>query len=230
MTRCKNCSQALPDQAAFCPACGQSIKDMTRPWLEIMREVMTELFDFDGRMLISLRFLMTRPGFLSYEYIRGRRRSYTSPLRMYLVVSLAFFFILPGILPTSSVTNPEHNFSADLYSQGMFVLLPLFALLLKIFYRKAFYLSHLVFTVYLFSALYIVFAAMMSMETAADQYLAVILLQTALLLYVVWYFILALRVTYREGWFKSTLKFFGLISIFLPILATTIELTSHMKI
>jgi hypothetical protein len=226
---CKNCKQALPEHAAYCPACGQSIKEITRPWLDAIRELFTELFDLDGRMLISVRMLMTRPGFLSYEYIHGRRVSYTSPLRMYLVVSLAFFFVLPMILPDTPATNPDHEFSADLYSQGMFVLLPLFALLLKIFYRQTFYLAHLVFTVYLFCALYIVFAATMSIEVAADQYLAVMMLQVALLLYVVVYFIVALHVTYQQGWLKSALKFFGLVLIFLPILGGTIELVSHTR-
>jgi len=224
---CKNCEQALPEQAAYCPACGQSVKEIARPWLAVARELLTELFDFDGRMLISLRLLMTRPGFLSYEYIQGRRATYTSPIRMYLVISLAFFFILPKILPQLTATSPSHNFSADLYSQGMFILLPLFALLLKLFYRQTFYLAHLVFAVYLFSALYIVFAATLSIETAADQYLAAMALQFLLLLYVVVYFIVALRVTYRQSWIKSTLKFLGLVMIYLPILGGSIELASH---
>jgi hypothetical protein len=49
-------------------------------------------------MLVSIRYLLTRPGFLSFEYINGRRLSYTSPVRMYLLISLVFFFILPLLL------------------------------------------------------------------------------------------------------------------------------------
>jgi hypothetical protein len=227
MTACKNCDRALPEQAFYCPFCGQSVKEVNRPWLEAARELLTELFDFDGRMLVSLRLLMTKPGFLSLEYIRGRRASYTSPLRMYLVISLAFFFILPMILPDSPVTPPEHEFSADRYSQGMFVLVPLFALILKVFYRETLYLAHLVFTVYLFSAVYIVFAATMSIEASADRFLAVMLLQVILLLYLTAYMIVALHVTYQQSWLRSSLKFVGLILIYLPILAGAIELASH---
>ena len=132
-TNCANCNGPLPGQAIYCPVCGQSVKEITRPWRDAVRELLTELFDFDGRMLISLRFLLTRPGFLSYEYINGRRVSYTSPIRMYLVISLAFFFVLPVILPDVTVTSPSREVSVDLLSQAMFLLLPLFALLLKIF-------------------------------------------------------------------------------------------------
>ena len=72
------------------------MKEINKPWRDAFRELSAGyLFDFDGRMLISLRLLMTRPGFLSYEYINGRRVSYTSPIRMYLVISLVFFFVFP---------------------------------------------------------------------------------------------------------------------------------------
>jgi hypothetical protein len=224
---CKNCSEALPGQAVYCPACGQSVKEMARPWLEVVRELLTELFDFDGRMLVSLRLLLSRPGFLSHEYIHGRRASYTSPIRMYLVISLVFFFILPMILPETSVTSPSHELSVDLYSKGMFFLLPAFALILKIFYRRIFYLPHLIFSVYLFSAMYIVFAGMLSMETAADRYIPVMLLQVVLLAYMLIHAVVALRVNYAEGWLKSILKLFGILLLFLPVLGVVIEAASH---
>ncbi len=203
------------------------MKEITRPWRDAIRELLTELFDFDGRMLVSLRLLLTRPGFLSYEYINGRRVSYTSPIRMYLVISLVFFFVLPLILPDVTVTSPRHEVSVDLLSQAMFLLLPLFALLLKIFYRQTFYLAHLVFAVHLFSAMFIVFALTMSIESAADRYVAVMLLQLVLLVYVIVYFIVALHTTYQQSWLKSVLKFLALLLIFLPILGGAIELASH---
>lgn len=226
---CSNCHKPLPGRADYCPSCGQSIKVITRPWREVLSELLTELFDFDGRMLVSLRLLMTQPGFLSHEYINGRRLSYTSPVRMYLVISLVFFFILPLILPESTVASPSHEVSVDQYSQAMFVLLPIFALLLKMFYRQVFYLAHIVFTVHLFSAMYIVFAAILSMEVQADRYIAVLLLQVAMLVYMLAYLLIALRTTYQENWFKSCLKGLGLLVLFLPIIAGAIELASHIR-
>ena len=101
---CANCRTVMPAGAAFCPACGQSVKPLSRPWLEFAREMLDELLDYDGRMLRSLRLLLTRPGFLSAEYIGGRRAAYTPPIRLYLVVSLLFFLVLPLIL---AFNNPE---------------------------------------------------------------------------------------------------------------------------
>jgi hypothetical protein len=226
-TSCKNCNEPLSVGAGFCPSCGQSVKEFHRPWLEFAREMLSELLDFDGRMLVSMRLLLTRPGFLSYEYINDRRVSYTSPVRMYLVISLVFFLVLPMILPGVSVTYPDHKVSVDLYSKAMFLLMPLFALFLKILYRKSYYVDHLVFTIHLFGALYIVFAIMLSFENLADQFLAFALLQLVFLFYMVWYFITALHTTYGETWSRSVLKFLALLVAFLPVMGGVIELVSH---
>jgi hypothetical protein len=225
---CKNCDKPLPGQADFCPACGQSVKTVRRPWRDVFDELARELLDFDGRMLRSLRLLLTRPGFLSLEYINDRRLSYTSPIRIYLVISLVFFFVLPSILPDSTLNNPTHKVSVDQYSQAMFVLLPLFALVLKVFYRQSYYLAHLVFTVHLFSAMFIVFAIMMSMEVAADKYVLAMIAQTVLLIYMMVYFVIGLRVNYQESWLKSSLKCFALLFIFMSIIAVAIEAASRL--
>lgn len=228
---CKNCDKPLPGHACFCPACGQSVKGISRPWLEFVHEALSELFDYDGRMLLSMRLLLTRPGFLSYEYINDLRVSYTSPFRMYLVISLVFFYVLPLILPDTPLDTSDHKDSVvDLYSKAMFLMVPLFALLLKIFYWRTFYLAHLVFAVYLFSAMFIVFAVMLSIETLADRYVIMLLLQVAVLLYMVVYFVAALHTNYQEGWSKSALKSLALLLIFVPVLIVIIELTRRQGI
>jgi hypothetical protein len=229
MVNCRNCHKPLPGQADFCPSCGQSVKAVKRPWRDVFGELLTELFDFDGRMFLTLRLLLTRPGFLSLEYVNDRRLSYTSPIRLYLVVSLVFFFVLPMISPEPPDTNLSDRVTVDQYSQAMFLLLPVFGLVLKVFYRRTYYLPHLVFTLYLFSAMYIVLALMLSIETLADRYLAVVLLQVLLLAYMLSYFAIALRVAYRESWPKTLVKSLGLLVIFSTLLRLIIELASYLK-
>jgi hypothetical protein len=217
----------MAGDAVYCPACGQSVKEITRPWLSVVGELFKELFDFDGRMLQSMRLLLSRPGFLSHEFINGRRASYTSPVRIYLIVSVGFFLLLPMIIPEDTAPGPGHTVSVDLYSKAMFLLLPFFALLLKMFYRRSFYLAHLVFAVHLFSVMYIALAPMMALESTTDRYLAAIAPQVILLVYMIAYCLIALRTTYQEGWPKTVLKFFGLTMLFLPLLGGAIELASH---
>ena len=226
---CRNCGTSLPGGAAYCPDCGQSVKEYSRPWLEMARELLVEALDFDGRMFRSIRVLFTRPGFLSLEYINGKRATYTSPVRMYLIISLLFFLVLPLILTPAEFVSSDHKSSVDLYSKGMFVLLPAFALLLKLFYRPFFYMDHLVFSIHLFSASYVVFAAILSIEVLADQYLLVALVQVVFLLFMVGYAIFALHLVYGDSWLKSVLKFLGLLLLFLPALGALIEAASRVS-
>jgi len=226
--QCKNCDHRLSADSRFCDSCGQSVREISRPWLELSRELLAETLDWDGRMFRSIGLLMTRPGFLSQEYISGKRVAYTSPVRMYLVISLLFFLVLPMILPPATNVSPDHKLSVDLYSKGMFVLLPFFALLLKMFYRRFYYMDHLVFSVNLFSVSYIGFALLLSIETLADRYVIAMVIQVLVLLYTVGYVLMALHRVYSDSWPKTAFKFLGLLLLFLPALAILIELTSHV--
>jgi hypothetical protein len=228
-SNCNNCSESMPSGARFCPACGQSVKEVSRPWTEFARETLAELADFDGRMLVSMRLLLMQPGFLTMEYIAGRRVSYTSPLRLYLVISLVFFLVLPLFLPAFSSTNPEHKLSVDIYSKSMFVLLPAFALLLKLFYRRVFFVNHLVFSVHLFSVMFIVFGLLLATESLADRFILVALVQAVFTFYVAAYFVGALHNVYQESWPRTILKFVTLLILFLMMVAITIEFTSHLE-
>ena len=227
MTECLNCQQPLPADASFCSACGQSTRVLRRPWVQVVRELLDELLDFDGRMFTSLRLLLTRPGRLPRDYNAGRRAAHTSPVRMYLLISVVFFLVLPAIVPPDPEGLPQHRFSIDLYSRGMFLLLPIYALILKLFYRRGFYLEHLVYAAYLFSAMFIALGVMMALEAPSDQYAAALVLQFAVLAYVLWYLVASLRVCYAESGWKSGLKALGILLLFLPVLGGSIEFASH---
>ncbi len=41
-----------------------------------------------------MKYLFTRPGYLTHEYISGRIQRYVSPLKMFLFTSLVLFFIM----------------------------------------------------------------------------------------------------------------------------------------
>jgi len=47
----------------------------------------------DSEFLDGWKYLLLRPGFLSKEYLRGRRTSYLHPIRMYVFTSAVFFLI-----------------------------------------------------------------------------------------------------------------------------------------
>src|SRR5258708_5580008 len=53
-----------------------------------------DITHFDGKFFSTVKYLMRKPGFLSREYMVGRRMSYLNPIRMYVFTSAIFFIIL----------------------------------------------------------------------------------------------------------------------------------------
>ncbi|MCZ6855229.1 MAG: DUF3667 domain-containing protein [Gammaproteobacteria bacterium] len=91
-THCPNCGKER--DARFCPNCGQNDRNYLRSLIPVLWEIVRETFEIDGRLFRSLRLLVTRPGALSIEFSENRRAQYMSPIRMYLFVSILFFFTL----------------------------------------------------------------------------------------------------------------------------------------
>lgn len=89
---CLNCGAELGGR--YCAACGQK-HDPHRPTFgHFVAETAESLSHADGRLWKTLRLLLTKPGFLSHEFFAGRRASYLPPIRLYIVLSVAFFLLL----------------------------------------------------------------------------------------------------------------------------------------
>ena len=58
-----------------------------------MSHFFQDITHFDSKFFHSIKWLITRPGFLSREYMMGRRASYLNPIRMYVFASALFFLI-----------------------------------------------------------------------------------------------------------------------------------------
>src|SRR3954463_7588322 len=93
--RCANCGAAL--HGPFCAACGQAVKPLDPPVRHFIGEFAQEFFDVDNRVLRSFRQLLLSPGFLTREHVEGRRAPWLSPLKLYLLASVAMFAVLAMI-------------------------------------------------------------------------------------------------------------------------------------
>lgn len=96
-TLCRNCGARLP--GAYCARCGQRHETLRIPVHRFIGRSFTELFGLDGRVWRTLGTLLFKPGVLTIEYLRGRRRRSLSPLRVYLASTLLFFFVLSVLDP-----------------------------------------------------------------------------------------------------------------------------------
>jgi len=88
---CLNCGAVLGSQ--YCSQCGQRAQTRLISIWGLIHEAFGDLFDFDSRLWRTLIPLAIRPGFLTAEYLRGRRTHYMPPFRMYLVMSVVFFVV-----------------------------------------------------------------------------------------------------------------------------------------
>src|SRR6478672_5494966 len=90
--RCRNCRALATGN--YCPNCGQETM-LELPSAGIfLREVAGRYISLDGRLWRSLRALVVRPGFLTREYLAGRRRRYVRPARLFVALSIVLFAVL----------------------------------------------------------------------------------------------------------------------------------------
>jgi len=79
---CRNCRAPL--RGEFCSQCGQRHWPNDLSFTDVAGE---EVFSWDSRLWRTLLPLLFRPGFLTAEFIAGRRALNVPPLRLYLIIS-----------------------------------------------------------------------------------------------------------------------------------------------
>ncbi|HVY79957.1 MAG TPA: DUF3667 domain-containing protein [Steroidobacteraceae bacterium] len=88
---CQNCGAALTGK--YCATCGQRHDPHVHSLGEFIAEAAEGITHADSRLWRTLWALIARPGFLTKEFLEGRRARYLPPFRLYLVLSVAFFVI-----------------------------------------------------------------------------------------------------------------------------------------
>ena len=257
-TTCLNCGTVL--HGRYCSACGQRDIERDPRLRELAHEAADELLHWDGKLVTTLSALFRKPGFLTREYLAGRRARYVSPLRLYLTASVVYFAVLALVPRTTAVRidlddkrpaaergaptgeaapagiyqarkreafdritrDPERFREALKHNQpkALFVLLPLFALGLRVLYRRhGRYPAHFIFALHLHAFAFLVLAA-----TTAPSILSPRLdgVDSLGIIASVIYFAIALRRTYGEGWGSTLVKSGTLSLLYLFAFAITL--------
>jgi hypothetical protein len=87
--RCDNCGAPLGGR--YCSACGQRREPPLHSLWHFLQVAAEDLTHADSRLWRTLAALLFKPGFLTAEFIAGRRARYLPPVRLYLVLSVVFF-------------------------------------------------------------------------------------------------------------------------------------------
>ncbi len=88
---CLNCGAKVLGR--YCQNCGQENIEPKESFIHLLGHLVSHEFHFDSKIFSTAKHLLLTPGFLTKEYMAGRRVSYLDPIRMYIFLS-AFFFLV----------------------------------------------------------------------------------------------------------------------------------------
>jgi hypothetical protein len=76
----------------YCPECGERpLHPRELTFRGLLDQLVGAFTAVDGRLIRSLRYLVSRPGFLTVAYLQGQRKPYLGPLPPFLVANALFF-------------------------------------------------------------------------------------------------------------------------------------------
>ncbi|SFW28499.1 Protein of unknown function [Sinomicrobium oceani] len=96
---CLNCGADLGEAQNYCPVCGQENWDQKVPLKTFISDFFSTYFNFDSTFFKTVPAFFFRPGKLTNLYNQGKRRVYLNPIRLYLVMSIFYFFAVSLIIP-----------------------------------------------------------------------------------------------------------------------------------
>jgi hypothetical protein len=100
---CLNCNAQV--YGKYCHICGQeNIEPKESAW-HLLSHFFQDITHFDGKFFTSIKYLILKPGFLSHEYLLGRRASHLNPVRFYIFTSAFFFLIFFSLFKISIPKN-----------------------------------------------------------------------------------------------------------------------------
>lgn len=108
---CLNCGTIVAGR--YCQNCGQQNLDPKESTWHLFVHFFNDVTHFEGSFFSSIKYLLTKPGFLTEEYIKGRRASYLNPIRMYLFISAVFFLLMMSVFKGPSHFIKESPEKAD---------------------------------------------------------------------------------------------------------------------
>ncbi len=168
---CLNCGESLVEQ--YCAKCGQNNRADRLRTRDIAGQLVQEVFDFEQPLLRTVAQLTYRPGQMCLEYIEGKRKRYSNPLRYCLV--MLFLFVVTSLVCD---VDPSRLFKVTVSSQSaedaqqlkiyiretqefimgtfnyvIMAAIPFLALLLKLLFLRSHrnYAEHLVFVMFIMS-------------------------------------------------------------------------------
>ena len=79
----------------FCSHCGEKeVSDEDYSVRSYLAEIVAAITLLESKLLRSVWLVVSNPGYLSSEYLRGRRVRYMKPLQLFIVLNVVYYFSL----------------------------------------------------------------------------------------------------------------------------------------
>lgn len=170
----------------------------------------------DARTVIALEEVLAREGAVTREIVIGmmdpNRDAETDESQPQM--SAAQIVMFSAVVNTFADPARFFNDLVENAPLATFVLLPAYALLLKLVYirKRVFYVEHLVFALHLHSLVFLIYSVLIVLPELGD------VLESAIVGSMGLYYWLALKRYYRSGWFATTIVFLGLSFAYLLLM------------
>jgi len=189
---------------------------------------LNDYFTFDSKFLGSIAPLLAKPGFLTKEYLEGHRVKYIPPLRLFIFTSIIFFLLigLSGQSEWKAMGGDQlqeeklwDDFFSTILPKLFFLFLPIFALLVRLFFGKKEegFTGHFLFSahfhsfVFLLGCFYWLTSKMMKSFDLVHLNWIILLVFT---LYLFVYLFIAIRRVYPMSFGKTLLRYLGLGALY----------------
>ena len=108
LSTCQNCGELLDRKYNYCPTCGQENDEKIVSFGIVFKEFLDTFFALDSSFLRTFKPFILNPGFLTLQFVSGKRKSYANPIRLYLIISIFYFFTI-GIMGRHVVNNSDNE-------------------------------------------------------------------------------------------------------------------------
>ena len=109
--KCLNCGTQLKGE--YCHNCGQHITDHAMTVKRFLLDYLDNAFLWDSQQLKTMKLLVTRPGFLTREYVAGKFASQVQPLKLNMFLLLVFLTLFIFFASDKRINNTMHDITSD---------------------------------------------------------------------------------------------------------------------
>jgi hypothetical protein len=110
---CANCG--AKQKGDYCHKCGEKyLKRSDFALSKFLKDAFRSFTHLDSKLFSSLFLLMFKPGFLTAEYLKGKRKPYLKPLALFLIIN-ALYFLTISFNRMRTYETPLHLQKQNLY-------------------------------------------------------------------------------------------------------------------